>query len=220
MWDPPCTTNLPSNCKPIHITLRISQPPAKTGVWDSQCITFLGFRTMHCFPRQNYSLAQRIDFQVKLGCIPFLTKTSAWDFKTRFGAHNAFLSLQKFGLGFGTHCALILQEKLALGTYVSQQELGFGTHNALLSQKKKRPWDSQCLSFPPKTRFGNHNAQIPKSRIWQFQDVICILHTAYAQFNAAYIAPPRGLKSPPEKRVCLALLVHAGIIVLRYPALC
>ena len=33
------------------------------------------------------------------------------------------------------------------------------------------------------------------------------------------IAPPRGLKSQPEKSVCLALLVHAGIIALRYPAL-
>ena len=38
--------------------------------------------------------------------------------------------------------------------------------------------------------------------------VICILHTAFARFNAIYIAPPRGLKSPPEKSVCLTLLVH------------
>ena len=39
------------------------------------------------------------------------------------------------------------------------------------------------------------------------------MHIAYSlrQFaDAIYIAPPRGLKSPPEKTVYLALLVHAG----------
>ena len=51
------------------------------------------------------------------------------------------------------------------------------------------------------------------------RSVICILHTAYAQLYNRCVAPPRGLKSPPEKRVCLSLLVHAGITVLRYPAL-
>ena len=45
------------------------------------------------------------------------------------------------------------------------------------------------------------------------------LHIASTRFCMTGIAPPRGLKSQPEKSVCLAVLVNAGIIVLRYPAL-
>ena len=48
--------------------------------------------------------------------------------------------------------------------------------------------------------------------------VIRILRIAYASFTLC-IAPPRGLKPRPEKGVCLALLVHAVIIVRRVPAL-
>ena len=60
----------PIKKQPTHATLRISQPPAKPRVWDSQCIYFpsktWGFArciafpgktsTMHCFPSKNQGL--------------------------------------------------------------------------------------------------------------------------------------------------------------------
>ena len=93
----------------------------------------------------------------------------------------------------------------------AKRGLGLQSPNLLQSPKPRTPRVRKKHVGPPR-RHG------PKKQL-KVESVICILHTAYAQFDATYIAPPGGLKSPPEKRVCLALLVHAGIIALRYPAL-
>ena len=57
----------------------------------------------------------------------------------------------------------------------------------------------------------------------QIYSTFCHMHTALhiasASLFVTCIAPPHGLKPQPENGVCLALLVHAGIIVLRFPAL-
>ena len=45
------------------------------------------------------------------------------------------------------------------------------------------------------------------------------LHIVSASLFVTCIAPPCGLKRQPEKGVCLALLVHVGILALRSPAL-
>ena len=49
--------------------------------------------------------------------------------------------------------------------------------------------------------------------------VICILHTAYARLDVTYVAPPRGLKSPPQKECLPGIVGPPGMRVLCPPAL-
>ena len=160
--------NLPSQSKPTHITLRISQPwflqHSKTRVWDSQCTTFpaksgashnallsrakLWLGTMHWFPSNSWGLGSQ--------CIPFPAKTRAWDFqekkkkgvwdsecipvpsKTRARVWDSLCTKSPAKLGFGTYNALLYHAKLGLGTMHY-----FPT--------KLRVWDSQCIPFQAKT---------------------------------------------------------------------